>query len=78
MAITHPLYDEVIAWVNTLGPTALADARDEHNKRYGGAIAHGEAIPYLIATRGTDRIKDVWRQWTTMTGEEKFNGRNRD
>ena len=77
MAITHPLYDEIIGWVKELGPNALTDARDEHNKRYGGAITRGEAIPYLIATRGTERIKEVWRQWTTKTGEEIFNGRHR-
>ena len=72
MAITHPLFDEVIAWVNQLGPGVLT----EYSKRHG--ITHGEALPRLIASRWTKRIKEVWREWMSMSGEQIFNGRSRD
>jgi hypothetical protein len=78
MTITHPLFDEVIAWVKQLGPNALTDARKEYSKQQGHTVTHGEALPYLIASRGTERIKEVWRQWMSMSGEQIFNGRSRD
>ena len=39
MAITHPLFDEVIAWVNQLGPNALTDARKEYSKQQGHTVS---------------------------------------
>jgi len=70
MAIEHPLYDEVIAWVRTLGPEALTDAIKEHGT--------DKALAHLIETRGTDHIKEVWAKWQSMSGTEIFAGRNKD
>ena len=62
MAITHPLWTEIIAWVNQLDDMVLIDARKAHGPH--------KCLPHLIETRGTDHIKRVWQQFISMSGEE--------
>ena len=78
MANPHPLTDELNIWSDKLGAQAFADARKEYRKRYDQEGTPGEWFAFMVETRGTERIKQIWHTLHTMSGGEIFAGRNQD
>ena len=60
---TQPLLlTELNAWFEGLGPVFHDKAREDFRKLYGSSSTPGELMSFMVATYGTERIKDVWRQ----------------
>ena len=67
MALSHPLNDELNV---RLGPIALADAREEYRRQHGRDGTPHEFVAFLIAARGSERIKEIWHRLQTATAAE--------
>ena len=67
MALQHPLNEELNV---RLGPTALADAREEYRREHGRDGTPHEVVAFLIAARGSERIQAIWHRLQTATAAE--------
>jgi hypothetical protein len=61
---------ELNAWSDQMGDAAYADACAEYRRRYDRDGTRKEVFAFLIATKGTERIKAVWEWLETASGEE--------
>jgi hypothetical protein len=70
------LSDELNAWCEQLGDQVWDDAHEEFRQRQGRDANGKEILAFMATTRGTGRIKAIWRQFMLMSGEEIVAGRH--
>jgi hypothetical protein len=61
---------ELNAWCEQLGPDAWDDAREEFRKQNGRDGSMKEVFVFMVATKGTARIKAIWEWINTASGDE--------